>query len=67
MSTFDRERMRPLPRPSKMPELELKGSLADLQGELAKARIVDAAVRHLNELGPEAAGFEFGLSFGLSW
>jgi hypothetical protein len=50
-----------------MPELELKGSLADLQGELAKARIVDAAVRHLNELGPEAAGFEFGLSFGLSW
>lgn len=67
MSTFDRERQTPLPRPSKMPELELRGSLPDLQGELAKARIIDAAVRHLRDLGPEAAGFEFGLSFGLSW
>jgi hypothetical protein len=67
MSSFDRERARTLPRPEKMPEIDLRGSLADLHGELAKARILDAAVRHFEDIGAVAADVDFTLHFGLSW
>lgn len=67
MSSFERAGRRPIPRPDKMPEIDLRGSVGDLQGELAKARILDAAVRHFDDIGALASEVEFTLRFGLSW
>jgi hypothetical protein len=58
-----------LVRPSSLPSLSLKAvPLPDLQAEVAKSRIVEAAHSYLTDVvGLKAIDVDFGLTFGLSW
>lgn len=55
-------------RPTARPILELEAVKPnDLAGEVAKSRILAAANDFLREQGLAEAGFDFSLSFSLSW
>ena len=44
-----------------------KANLADLQRNLAKSRILDAALDHMESVGVDPNVASFDLTFGLKW
>lgn len=67
IGTMQAEQLEAL-RPTTRHTLELEAVKAnDLMGEVAKSRILAAAHDFMREQGVTEAGFDFSLSFSLSW